>query len=187
MEQSWTRVTSWLTKYAPGSFRALDPPATAQDVERAQDRLQVALPAALVRLLSMTNGASFSPDQQFGSRFLPGGFSLLPVAEIPDRADMLNSIVLSLGSDMLGYWWHPHWVPFAETISGDALAVDQRPGSGQGRVGEFHHDGYTEFNLGASLTDYITLVATALEQQQDFGYYRPRVVDERLAWDVVVS
>jgi len=31
------------------------------------------------------------------------------------------------------------------------------------------------------------LVATALEQQQDFGYYRPRVVDERLAWDVVVS
>jgi len=78
MEQSWTRVTSWLAKYAPGSFRALDPPATAQDVERAQGRLQVALPAALVRLLSMTNGASFSPDQQFGSRFLPGGF--FPVA-----------------------------------------------------------------------------------------------------------
>lgn len=78
------------------------------------------------------------------------------MAKIPERADMLNNIVHSRGKDMLGYWWHPQWVPFAETVSGDALAVDQRQGQGQGRVGEFHHDDHTEFTLGSSLTDYIT-------------------------------
>lgn len=173
--------------YAPGKLRALDPSATAQDVEQAQGRLQVALPEALVTLLSMTNGSAFSPDPdlQLGSRVLPGGFSLLPVAEIPSRADMLNKIAVSMEPDMLGFWWHPQWVPFAEHIAADALVVDQREGPGQGRVGQFRHDDHTEFDLGTRLTDYITSVANALERQQDFRYYRPRVVDERLDWDIV--
>ncbi|MDQ2789642.1 MAG: hypothetical protein M3Y73_08015 [Actinomycetota bacterium] len=88
---------------------------------------------------------------------------------------------------MLGYWSHPQWVPFAEHVAADALAVDQREGPGQGRVGEFRRDDHTEFNLDISLTDYITSIADALQRRQDFRHYRPLVVDERLERDIVVS
>ena len=186
MEESWSRVTSWLARYAPGSYRALDPPATSQQIEQAQSRLHVPLPEALVTLLSMTNGSAFTPDAelQFGSRFLPGGYSLLPVADIPGRIEMLNGIV---EEDMLGWWWHPQWVLFAEHVAADALVVDQREGPSQGRVGEFRHDHRTDFELSSSLTDYVSSIADALEQRQDFGCWRPLVVDRRLDWDFVAG
>ena len=142
IEQSWARVTSWLRRNAPGSYRALRPPATTAELAAAQNGLDVAIPDDLLLLLSMTNGsAADDPDPalQFGSRFLPGRHFADERRGIQPQNQMLTEILADLDDFMVRSWWHPAWVPFASHVAADALVIDQRPGAGQGAVGEFSH------------------------------------------------
>jgi cell wall assembly regulator SMI1 len=87
---------------------------------------------------------------------------------------------------LMGSWWHPQWILFASHIAGDGMAIDQRPGPGQGTVGEFDNEGDAEFNRGTSLAEYIASMADSIENGTDFMYFRPLVDDNgRLDWDVV--
>jgi cell wall assembly regulator SMI1 len=65
------------------------------------------------------------------------------------------------------------------------MAIDQRPGPGQGAVGEFMHEDRTEFTMGTSLGEYIAKIADSIENGTDFLYLRPCVEDDALDWDVI--
>lgn len=75
---------------------------------------------------------------------------------------------------------------FGRHVAGDGMAVDQRPGPGQGAVGEFNHEDSTKFTMGASLGEYVAKVADSLENGTNFLYLRPYAEDGgSLAWDVI--
>ncbi|SOD73462.1 cell wall assembly regulator SMI1 [Jatrophihabitans sp. GAS493] len=191
MQEQWSRVLDWLRTNAPASYSTLQPPATYEEILAAQQRLAVALPVGLVSLLSMTNGVpAYHPvaEVSFASRFLPGGYMLQPVADIPGYVDMLNGI-LDQGDPMqAGWWWHRQWLTFASHVCADALFLDLRPGPDYGRVGAFMHEEIADFDAGAhTLEAWVAGIADALEGQYDFGYWRPAVIDGRLEWDVIAD
>lgn len=142
------------------------------------------------RLLLVSNGAAEFDAEDIYHRedaFLPGGHRLLSAAELAQQSRSLVGIVGDLGDDMFGYWWHPEWVLFGRHVAADGMAIDQRPGPGQGAVGEFMHEGGTEFTMGASLGEYVAKVADSMENGTDFLYFRPFVEDGSLDWDVIVE
>lgn len=190
IEESWARVTAWLATNAPASYATLNPPASHAELDACERDLKVALPAELRRLLLVNNGAAdFDADGggQRGAAFLPGGHSLVAAAELAGESRNLVEIVGSLGEGMIGHWWHPQWVLFGRHIAADGMAIDQRPGPGQGAVGEFMHEDRTEFTMGASLGEYIAKIADSIENGTEFLYFRPCVEDGALDWDVITG
>ena len=65
------------------------------------------------------------------------------------------------------------------------MAIDQRPGPGQGAVGQFENEGSIKFTVGASLGEYVAKVADSIENGTVFLYCRPFVEDGSLDWDVI--
>jgi len=188
IEVSWGRVTAWLAREAPESFARLSSGASDGAIIDAETSLGLMFPADLTTLLQLCDGAeeSWGGNFKMGARFLPGGHRLLSVGAIVEQTTMLNEILGDLDAEMAGSWWHPQWVCFAAHIAADGLAIDLRPGPGYGAVGEFRHDGFTEFDWGPSLAAVIDRVADCLENGVDFKYFRPVVEDGCLGWDVVV-
>lgn len=190
LEESWARVTAWLAANAPASHATLNPPATAAELDACERVLTLALPAELRRLLLVSNGAAeFGADGTYHreAAFLPGGHRLLSAAELARESRDLVYIAGDLGDDMTGYWWHPQWVLFGRHVAADGMAIDQRPGPGQGAVGEFMHEDSTKFTMGASLGEYFAKVADSIENGTDFLYFRPFVNDGSLDWDVIAG
>lgn len=189
IEQAWERVTRWLASHAPASHATLRPPAASSEIDACERALGMALPADHKRLLLVTNGAAEfdeSNTYQRGAAFLPGDHLLLSAKEVGQHTTSLREIADGLGEDMIDCWWHPEWVLFGRHVAADGLAIDQRPGPEQGRVGEFMHEGGTSFDMAPSLRDFIARMADCLETGADFLHYRPVVIDGRLEWEVVV-
>jgi cell wall assembly regulator SMI1 len=190
IEESWARVTAWLAANAPASYATLSPSASPAELDRCERELKVTLPADLRRLLLVNDGAA---DFDAGgiyhreAAFLPGGHRLLSAAELATESRSLVEIVSDHDDDMVGYWWHPEWVLFGRHIAADGMAIDQRPGPGQGAIGEFMHEDHTEFTMAASLAEYVAKVADSIENGTDFLYFRPLVEDGGLDWDVIVE
>jgi len=197
IEESWARVTAWLAASAPASYATINPPATSAELDACERELKIALPAELRRLLLVSNGAAdfdaagtYHPEAEF----LPGGDRLLPVAEVASASRARVETAAECGADLIGSWWHPQWVMFGEHISGCGVAIDQRPGPGQGAVGEFMKESGATFTVSASLGEYVMELADSIENGADIvrlfvgGYlrYRPYVdADGRLAWQIV--
>jgi cell wall assembly regulator SMI1 len=190
IEDSWARVTAWIAANAPASYATLNPPAPPAELDACERDMNVALPAELRRLLLVSNGAAdFDADGTYhrGAAFLPGGHRLLSAAELAKESRDLVDLVGDAGDDLIGYWWHPDWVLFGRHIAADGMAIDQRPGPGQGAIGEFIHETGTEFTMAASLGQYIAKMADSIENGTDFMHYRPLVQDGSLDWDVIVE
>jgi cell wall assembly regulator SMI1 len=189
-EQSWTRLTAWLAAYAQASHATLRPSATPAEIDSCERELGMALPADLKRVLRASNGAAdFDADGKYcrGAGFMPGGHRLLSAAEIAEQSQNLTEIAAGFGGDMIGWWWHPQWVLFARHIAADGLAIDQRPGPGQGTIGQFMHESHTSFDMAPSLSAFIAGMADSLDHGTDFLHYRPAVKDSCLDWDVITS
>lgn len=189
IERSWARVTGWLAAHAGASYATLRPPATPQEIESCERALELALPADLRRLLLVNDGAAdFDAEGNYrhGAAFMPGGHRLLSAAEVARQSQNLNEIVAGFGGDMIGHWWHPQWVLLASHINTDGLAIDQRPGPGQGAVGEFIHEASTSFDMAPSLGAFIAKMADVLDNGADFLHYRPGVWEGCLRWRVVL-
>jgi cell wall assembly regulator SMI1 len=89
-------------------------------------------------------------------------------------------------TSLMGDWWHPQWVLFGRHVAGNGMAIDQRPGPGQGAVGEFENEGSIKFTLGASLGEYVAKVADSIENGTVFLSCRPLVDDYgSLDWEVL--
>jgi cell wall assembly regulator SMI1 len=189
IEESWARVTAWLAANAPASYARLRPPALPSEVDACERDLRVALPAELRRLLLVSNGAAGWDAEDTYHReawFLPGGHRLLSAAELAGDSRGLVETMSDLGiPSLMGDWWHPQWVLFGRHAAGDGMAIDQRPGPGQGAVGKFENEGSIKFTVGASLGEYVAKVADSIENGTVFLYCRPFVEDGSLDWDVI--
>lgn len=188
---AWSRIERWLAEHAPASHSRLNPPAEDSLLVEAERVLGVRLPPGLVALLSMRNGASEWTDGTYdvGGHFLPGGYRLLPVDEIVQSSQMLTEIALRTEREdpnvfMIGWWWHPSWLPFAGTAGATLYFTDQRM-DGEGQVGEFVKDDEARLDSWPSLAGMLTEIADAVETGTDVGMWRPQVVDGRLTWEIV--
>ncbi|MGH3168597.1 MAG: SMI1/KNR4 family protein [Trebonia sp.] len=191
LEQAWARVTRWLREHAPASYETLRPPAEQSEIEACENALGLALPEEYKRLLLLNNGAAAwdAPETAFrpGAAFLAGGYRPLSAEEAGEHAIMLCEVMASIDEEnMIGSWWHPQWVMFGLHNAGDGLAIDQRPGPGQGAVGEFENEGDTAFDMAPSLSTFLATMADCLETGSDFRHFRPIVKDGYLDWGVVL-
>ncbi|MBB4932818.1 cell wall assembly regulator SMI1 [Lipingzhangella halophila] len=180
---SWRRIDSWLAAYAPAELALLNPPASGEEIEAAGREIGAELPAGLTASLRWHNGGDAE------SRLLPAA-SPLGAAGIRDawrlRMDLADEDLLAAepGEEP---WWHPHWVPWAQTASGDLLVVDQRPGPGQGRLGRAVHDGCGSFTGSwPGVAAYLSALAEVLYGGGALDGWRLfTTVDQRLWWDRV--
>jgi cell wall assembly regulator SMI1 len=189
IELSWGRITRWLASEAPESFARLNPRASDRAISEAENRLGQVFPPDLKTLLKLNDGVEESLGDNFktGGPFLPGGHRLLRVDEMVERTAMLNEVLNDLDEEMVGRWWHPQWVCFAGHIAGDGLAIDLRLGASSDAVGEFMHEGFTQFDWGPSLAAVLGQIANCLEADTDFKYFRPVVENGCLDWNVILS
>jgi cell wall assembly regulator SMI1 len=168
---------------APKTYASLNPPATPREIAAAERFLSVRFPADLVASLRRHDGAALA-DTRAAFRLPP---FYVPVSLDGIRAGWRSRCqVVERGGYPPGPWWHPKYVPFAESLSGDCLLADQRP-DGRGRVGEHIHEDQVFFDRRPlALVELLEATAGALEKRRPYGTARPRVTaDDVLEWEIV--
>lgn len=72
-------------------------------------------PAELRSLLRLNDGATqfLRGEFRLAAGFLPGGHRLLSARQVVEHRKMLDDILRGMDQDMVGWWWHPDWIPFA--------------------------------------------------------------------------
>ncbi|MFJ3224421.1 SMI1/KNR4 family protein [Streptomyces sp. NPDC086783] len=181
--ESWRRIDAWLATHAASDFALLNPPATQDDIERAERLLGIALPGDLAESLRCHDGvsawAAFLPEQ-----------SPLAVSGIVDRWQTCMDIAAE--NDGLTRrpwegepWWHPLWVPWAESADGGTQVIDQRPGPSGGRIGWAGHSGGGDFtDPWPDLASLLEAVARALFEGGDVRGLHPYLTTGgELWWD----
>ncbi|PSJ28488.1 hypothetical protein B7P34_12185 [Streptosporangium nondiastaticum] len=163
LSESWHRIDAWLAAHAAADFALLNPPATPDEIRQAERILGTPLPGHLAESLQCHNGvstwATFLPEQ-----------SPLTVSGIVDHWQTAANIAAE--NDGLAPrpwedepWWHPLWIPWAESADGAAQVIDQRPGPGAGRLGWAGHSGGGDFtDSWPDLASLLHAVAQALHK-----------------------
>jgi cell wall assembly regulator SMI1 len=141
------------------------------------------LPGDLVESLRCHNGlstwATLLPEQ-----------SPLSVSGIVDRRQ--TSMDVATENDGLTTrpwddepWWHPLWVPWAESADGAAQVIDQRPGPNAGRLGWAGHSGGGDFtDSWPDLASLLHAVAHALHEGGSVRGLHPYLTTQgELWWD----
>ncbi|WP_157963711.1 SMI1/KNR4 family protein [Actinocorallia populi] len=142
VEESWVRLECWLAANAPGNFARLNPPAVPSAIAAAEEALGRVFPEDLRRVLLLRNGTNthdLSGNYHHGAGLLPEFGELLPVERIAGvhamRVEIMQGhmeVEEGFGEWALSNWWHPDWLPIADSSSADGLFLDQRDGADQG-------------------------------------------------------
>ncbi len=181
-KESWRRIDAWLAAHAAGDSALLNPPASRDDIERAERVLGMPLPADLVESLRCHDGVSswttLLPEQ-----------SPLPVRGIVEHWQM--SMGVAAENDGLTRrpwddepWWHPLWIPWAESADGGAQVIDQRPGAHAGRLGWAGHSGGGDFSdTWPDLASLLHAIADALHEGGGVRGMYPYLTRGGLWWD----
>lgn len=173
--ESWHRIDTWLAAHAPASLALLNPPASGDDVRRAEDAIGLRFPADLTASLAVHDGLAHWAD------LLPGA-APLSAARIASTWQVWTNEHEPDDEDDEP-WWDPRWLPWAETASGDAHVIDLRPGAGHGRVGLAVHDDRATFDHAwPSLAAYLGAVAHALTHGVGVEGLFPDLTDGELRW-----
>jgi len=161
--ESWRQIEAWLATHSPSGLALLNPPATPDEVREVEQLLGTPLPSDLADSLRCHNGLStwavLLPEQ-----------SPLAVGDIADRWQTCMDVAAE--NDGLTArpwddqpWWHPLWVPWAESADGAAQVIDQRPGPDAGRLGWAGHSSGGDFtDSWPDLASLLHAVAHALHQ-----------------------
>ena len=178
---SWARIDAWLQRHVPAGWAMLADPADPSDIAAAQARLGLEFPADLVESLRCHNGlrgwASILPEGEH-----------LSVARIVEVRELWMEIAESEGRFAVEEpggqpWWHPLWLPFGESVGGDALVIDLRPGPGFGQMGWAVHDGCGDFDdPWPSLGAYLQATADGLVHGTDAKDKFPYLTAEGELW-----
>ncbi|MEO3742597.1 DUF6461 domain-containing protein [Plantactinospora sp. B5E13] len=189
--ESWAVVERWLASNAPQTYTSLRPPADPAAVEAAQQTIGVTFPEDLVASLARHDGADDGP----GAFTLGGSYQLMRVEEIPRRwRTTTDALGMSTVDDedhhdeddgLLGWYWHPQWVPFGKTNSVDMLVVDCRPGVTYGAVGVHLKGDVTHFGHWPSLADLLADIADGLDRDRPVRHWHPAADGVRLHWELV--
>ena len=121
IEASWRRFTGWLAREAPASHDCLNPAARPEEIDAAETANGAPFPAELRALLRLNNGATqfLRGEFRLAAGVLPGGHRLLSASEVVEHRKMLDDILRGMDQDMVGWWWHPDWMPFAAHVAAD--------------------------------------------------------------------
>lgn len=158
ISESRARIDAWLAAHAPATLALLNPPVQPTELETAQHLFGMPFPADLDESLSWHNGASewtsVLPEQ-----------SPLGATALATRAQICVQIASSMDGMVVEPldeepWWHPLWVPWAESADGNVQVLDLREG---GRLGWAGHSSGGDFSSSwPGLADYLHEVALAL-------------------------
>ncbi|MGW2873603.1 SMI1/KNR4 family protein [Kitasatospora sp. NPDC001225] len=181
--ESWRWIDSWLATHTPSGLVLLNPPATPSELQDAEQTLGIPLPGDLADSLRCHNGlstwATVLPEQ-----------SPLSVSGIVDRWQTCMDIATE--NDGLTTrpwddepWWHPFWVPWAESSDGGSQVIDQRPGPDEGRLGWAGHGGGGDFtDSWPGLAGLLHAVARAFHSGGDVRGLHPYLTAQgELWWD----
>lgn len=143
------RIAGWVAKNLPDGPELLLPPASAQAIADAEQRLALRFPPDLRALYRLADG------QAPGSPSLWFAFRWMPLAEAVDAAGFLDDSFpdginldhpdhapIQADPEVRPAWWCRGWLPFMENGGGDYLCVDLNPASAsaQGQVVTYYHD-----------------------------------------------
>lgn len=198
VEESWHRIVSWLTVYAPQTAAGIRPPAGEETLISAEAAFARAWPADLRQWYRLHNGAS---SQQLFTGVVPGYAELLSLQRIPaasrDYVEVFDGLadeddgsfgdVASLEQSSAGetaWRFLPSWVPIAEDGTACTMFVDCRAGERYGCVTLFEReDADTGGPLWISVEAMLADIAEALEDGRPCGGWQPRINDGVLEWE----
>ncbi|MFE0640703.1 SMI1/KNR4 family protein [Streptomyces sp. NPDC058877] len=113
--QAWSRLVGWLEEHAPVNHRALNGPASEEEIAAAEEQLGVRLPDQLRAYLKVNNGTVAQLDDSNGltgscteGEFLSGCWALLPLSTIV----RLHHVMMP-GPNEDAAHWDREWIPFA--------------------------------------------------------------------------
>jgi cell wall assembly regulator SMI1 len=181
VDVSWQRIETWLAAHAPASLEHLNPPAHRDDINAAERLLGGPLPAELVQSLTRHNGVSRWSN-------------LIPQAS-PMAADTIAQrwqTSMEVAADNDGFklqpwedepWWHPQWVPWAESADGVIQITDLRSGPDRGRLGwAGHSDGGDFTDAWPNLPTLLNAIAGALYFGKSVQGLHPYFTEEGDVW-----
>jgi cell wall assembly regulator SMI1 len=187
VERSWDRIDAWLVQNAPKTYATLRPPADEESIAAAAQALGIEFPADLVASLRRHDGATKYERHRFT---FAGGDRPLGVEDLLHHGRMFQGLWNEDDDpDLLdGYYWHPKYLMFADTVSADGLVLDCRPGESFGAVGDHFKGEGTRFGQWSSLAGMLYELAGALEQGVPMGWplkYLPIAFGGELIWEKV--
>lgn len=164
---TWQRIEAWIEAQASPLRAALGPPASEQDLRRAEQALRVELPETFKDLYRVHDG-------ERGYVGLLGGRELLSIERILDEWNVWKGLLD--GGDFVGIesqpegpirrdWWNPRWIPISHNGAGDHLCLDLDPASGgiRGQIIEFWHDAAERRVVAPGIGELMEGLATDLE------------------------
>lgn len=188
VEAAWQRIENWLRDNAPDTYATLNPPATDAAIARVEELVGVRLPEDVVASLRVHDGVTSRPGEfEIAGRYAPAS-----AERMTHIWQMLTDLLLEDFNDdfnddgMVGWWWHPRWVPIAEDNAACQLVVDGRPGEDNDRVAVrdredgawWNHDHFSWPSFGALLTETADLLEGAKVDRRRV----PTVRSRRLYW-----
>ncbi|MDG4857476.1 SMI1/KNR4 family protein [Streptomyces sp. T-3] len=178
---SWRRIDAWLATHVASDHALLNPPATAEEIREAERILGIPLPGDLAESLRCHNGvsawATILPEQ-----------SPLSVSRLTEQWQTCMQVAaendgLTPRSWEDEPWWHPRWIPWAESGGGSAQVIDQRPGPDAGRLGWAGHSGGGDFtDSWPDLASLLHAVAQALDEGGAVRGLRPYITAQGEMW-----
>lgn len=178
---SWRRIATWLAAHTPAGLEHLNPPAHPDEIDAAERLLGAPLPAELAQSLTCHNG-------------MRGWSSLIPEAT-PLAADTIAQrwqTSMEIAADNDGFelqpwedepWWHPQWIPWAESADGVLQIIDLRPGPDRGRLGWAGHSEGGDFtNAWPNLPTLLDAIVGALYRGESVQGLHPYLTEEGDMW-----
>jgi cell wall assembly regulator SMI1 len=153
VEESWRRITTWLTRHAPVTAAAIRPSAGAAEARRTGEAVGRPLPGDLLAWWGLMDGIG---DADYRAGFpIPPFYLPLPVAGVRERFAHLSRFAdqgccragsthaTAAGEPSFGFCTAT--VPICWDLGGDVLVVDLRDGARHGCVMEWMaEEGYCE-------------------------------------------
>jgi cell wall assembly regulator SMI1 len=180
----WRRIEGWLEVNNPPLRAALKPPASDAELAAIEAVIGAELPGDFKESWRVHGGtgdtagslipARDAPGDRYGNATTPGGYYLMPCAEI--LLEWRSWKLLADGGEFAGQestgdhgirraWWHPGWVPFASNGGGDSICLDLAPAAA-GTVGQvitMNHETAERELLAPSYARWLAEVADLVE------------------------
>ncbi|MET9593071.1 SMI1/KNR4 family protein [Streptomyces sp. NPDC006516] len=179
--ESWRRIDAWLATHVASEFALLNPPATPEEIRQAEQILGSQLPSDLAESLRCHNGVSA------WTSFLPEQSPLSANGIVEHWQTRMDVAAENDGLTPRPWenepWWHPLWIPWAESADGGAQVLDLRPGPDTGCLGWAGHSGGGDFtDSWPDLASLLHAVAQALHAGADVRGLRPHLTTRGSLW-----
>jgi len=168
MKTIWNRIEKWLDTNAKEVLRGLNPPATRDQVARAEAILGISFPQDVVDIFMIHNG------QASNTAGLLDGWEFMSVERIVDEWKVWKDLLdrgdfKRANSDSVGYtvtdWWNPRWIPLTYDGSGNHPCLDLNPGrlGKAGQIIRMWHDDAARDLIAPAYREWLSQLAADFE------------------------